>query len=155
MSLISGSEPIVSSDFEQLARQRAKVMQTAVERTPADQRLPGTISPMPALQTAPAAHAPVAHVPPADFRGRLKPPTAAAVAKLAQRDSRTYLHTVTFRGESLALLADWYTESAGNATRIAAVNRRAVSHRLRIGEKIVIPSSLMLNPEPLPEALVP
>jgi len=153
--LVSGSEPILSSDLEQLTRQRAKVNPTAVGRTPIDQTLPGTINPVPALQTAPVAQAPVAHIAPSDFRGRLKPPTAAAVAKLTKRDSRTYLHTVTFRGETLAVLADWYTESSANAARLATVNSRAISHPLRIGEKIVIPSSLMLNPEPLPEALVP
>ena len=142
--LVSGSEPIVHSDFEQLTRQRATLTQSKSDTVRVEQVLPRRVEAVP-----------VAHVAPADFRGRLKPPAVAAVARLSKRDARTYLHTVTFRGEDLGVLADWYTESAGNAGRLAALNRLSVSAPLRIGEEIAIPSSLMRNPEPLPEALVP
>ncbi len=153
--LVSGSEPMVTSELEQVAGQRAKVMSAAAERPT---RQPGGATPInagPALQTSPADRIPVAHVAPSELRGRLKPPTAAGMATLVRQDGRTYLHTVTFPGESFAVLADWYTDGAENAGRLAAVNRRALSDRLRLGDTIAIPSSLMLNPEPLPEAVVP
>jgi hypothetical protein len=153
--LVSGSEPMVASEVEQLSRQRAKITSAAAERSLIDKTGQMSTNPEPALQTGPVDRIPVAHVAPTELRGRLKPPTVAAVAKLYKQDSRTYLHTVTFPGETFSVLADWYTNSGENAGRLAAVNRRAVSDRLHVGEKIAIPGSLMLNPDPLPEALVP
>jgi hypothetical protein len=153
--LVSGSEPIVQSDFEKLSRQRAALASGAVHSTVADQRLPMLVKPAPALQAGSLMHAPVSHLAPGEFRGRLKPPGVAAVATLSKQDSRSFVHTVTFTGESLALLADWYTDSEANASRLAAANKRSVLQPLRKGERIQIPSSLMLNPEPLPEAMVP
>jgi hypothetical protein len=152
---VSGSEPMLTSELEHVAGQRAKVMSVAAERMRSRSGGAMPISAGPAVQTSPVDQIPVAHIGSSELKGCLKPPSVAGVAKLERSDARTYLHTVTFSGESFTVLADWYTESAGNAGRLAAANRRVSSERLRVGDRIVIPSALMLNPEPLPEAFIP
>jgi hypothetical protein len=152
---VSGSEPIVVTDFENLKRQQAASTSTLAHRTAIDQHLPVQVEPVSASHGSQVSKAPVGYVAPSEFRGRLKAPSAAAVASLTMVDSHTYVHTVTFQGENLSVLADWYTESEANASRLAAINRRPTASPLPVGDKIAIPRSLMRNAEPLPEAIVP
>lgn len=65
-----------------------------------------------------------------------------------------YRHRVTFRGETLRLLADWYTEDPKNVSAIASANRRSPTSPLQLGEEITIPKRLMRNVQALPEAAV-
>jgi hypothetical protein len=140
---VVGVEHPSDSDTESLGKQRLKQSQTL-----ADLNVP---SPAPA---APAA-APLAQsTGAADFRGQLKPPTLAGVAPL-HRGSHGYIHQVSFAGETLYSLADWFTEDPGNAAALARASQRDLGQPLRLGDSIMIPSTLMRNPEPFPEALVP
>lgn len=88
------------------------------------------------------------------FRGRLKPPTQAEVADLSKTSSGDYVHRVSFVGETLFTIAEWYTDDGANARALQAASKRAARQPLRIGDRIVIPRRLMMNTSPLPEAVV-
>jgi hypothetical protein len=142
--LVAGSEPLEGADLELVTTQRAKLLHTPPATTAVSDIVPTTTQ-----------AAPIAAVSQAEFRGMLKPPSKASVAKLTQTAHSTYVHTVSFLGEDFTILADWYTDNASNARLLAQKNRRDPHALLRLGEQILIPRELMRNPEPLPEAMVP
>jgi hypothetical protein len=78
------------------------------------------------------------------------------VAKLEQGRAGldSYIHTVSFPGETFSLLADWYLEDDALARTLAALNNGALAAELKHGEEIVIPAKLIRNTDPLPEAMV-
>ena len=90
-----------------------------------------------------------------ELRGRLKSPQQAAEAELSRLTNGNYRHTVTFRGETLRLIAEWYTEDPANAAALATASNRSTEQVLKIGEAITIPRRLMRNATPLPEARLP
>jgi hypothetical protein len=142
---VVGAEAISMGDQESLTRQRA-VFVAASEKPK---------SATPAITERPSENMTVAPVVyRGELRGQLKPPGAAQVAKLS-RHGETYHHEVTFSGETIALISDWYTESPTNARAIANYNRLSLSEAPRMGSTIAIPQRLMRNPQPLPEAIVP
>jgi hypothetical protein len=61
-----------------------------------------------------------------------------------------YQHTVRWPGESLSLIARWYTGSSKNWRKLAKANPRINPNRIRKGNVILIPSALLKNKEPLP-----
>jgi hypothetical protein len=144
---VVGVEPPSDADTESLGKQRLKQSQTVAElNTPPQAPAPLVSAPV----TAPVAR--VIEV--SDFRGQLKPPALAGVAPLS-RGSRGYIHQVSFAGETLYSLADWFTEDPRNAVALARSSQREITTPLHMGDRIVIPESLMRNPEPFPEALAP
>ena len=66
----------------------------------------------------------------------------------------TYLHTVRWQGETLCLIAQWYTGSWKNWRTLADSNSGINPDRLVIGDKVVIPEELLKNRKPLPRDLV-
>ncbi|MCB0359013.1 MAG: LysM peptidoglycan-binding domain-containing protein, partial [Bdellovibrionales bacterium] len=64
------------------------------------------------------------------------------------------LHTVTFRGETLYLIATWYTGTSKNAGRIAEINSITNPNAIRIGDVIRIPRYLLIRNDPLPRSRV-
>ncbi len=143
---VTGSEPLANTDLELLNQQRDVRAKRAV----------GDAAPvLPALRPAVVEQAPVAKAQSGDFRGRLKPPSQAGEAGLSKQNDRGFIHTVSFPGEDFALLADWYTENSANAAKLARANKKSPGQVLHPGDQIVIPAALMLNPAPLPEAIVP
>lgn len=89
------------------------------------------------------------------LKGHLKPPTSAGEARLARLPNGDYRHEVTFPGETLKLLAEWYCENSGDAKALAAVNGMRPDTSLTRGEGVTIPKRLMRNTQPLPEAALP
>ena len=88
-------------------------------------------------------------------RGRLKPPSRAGIARL-ERDARgDYLHTVSFEGESFAVLAYWYLGDSSYADTLAERNQMPSTERLVLGQRILLPHALLSNTNPLPEGVVP
>ncbi len=144
---VVGVERASEEDNESLGKQRSKQSQTVAElATPAQAT---------AFQPTPPLAVPaLPSVGTSELRGQLKPPSAAGLASL-RRGPNGYTHQVTFVGETLYSLADWYTEDPGNAAMLASSSQRPIQRPLRLGDEIVIPRSLMRNPEPFPEALVP
>ena len=144
---VVGVEQPSEADVESLGKQRLKQSQTVAELNTSPQAPPPLVA---APVTAPLARL----IEVSDFRGQLKPPALAGVAPLS-RGSRGYIHQVSFAGETLYSLADWFTEDPKNAAVLARSSRRQITAPLRMGDLIVIPDALMRNPEPFPEALVP
>lgn len=64
------------------------------------------------------------------------------------------VHYVTYQGESLALIAEWYTDDIANAGKLARMNSISQSNSLAIGDTIVIPSYMVKNKNQLPEIAV-
>ena len=66
----------------------------------------------------------------------------------------TYLHIVRWQGETLCLIARWYTGSWKNWRILADSNSAINPDRLVIGDTVVIPEGLLKNRKPLPRNLV-
>jgi hypothetical protein len=63
-------------------------------------------------------------------------------------------HRVRWRGETLSLIAGWYTGSYGNWKAIAQVNPGLDPHRIAVGDTINIPPEMMKTQKPLPRKVV-
>ena len=62
-----------------------------------------------------------------------------------------YRHTVRWPGESMSLIAKWYTGSSRNWRKLAKANPRINPNRIKKGNVIVIPTKLLKTREPLPQ----
>ena len=62
-----------------------------------------------------------------------------------------YVHTVTHPGETLRIVASWYTGTPNNAGRIARINVIQNPNVLYLGQKIRIPAYLLQVTAPLTE----
>jgi hypothetical protein len=62
-----------------------------------------------------------------------------------------YKHTVRWPGESLSLIASWYTGSSKNWRKLAKFNPRLNPNRIRDGQVIMIPTALLKTRVALPE----
>ena len=62
-----------------------------------------------------------------------------------------YQHTVHWSGESLSLIARWFTGSSGNWRKLAKANPRLNPNRIKKGNVIMIPPALLKTKEPLPQ----
>ncbi len=62
-----------------------------------------------------------------------------------------YRHTVRWSGESLSLIAKWYTGAFGNWRKLAKANPRLNPNRINKGNIIMIPPVLLKTKEPLPQ----
>jgi len=64
---------------------------------------------------------------------------------------KCYRHTVRWSGESLSLIARWYTGASGNWRKLGKANPRINPHRIKKGNFIMIPPELLKTKEPLPQ----
>ena len=64
------------------------------------------------------------------------------------------VHTVRWKGESLSIIAKWYTGEAGNWRLLAEHNPLNDPDRIGIGDRIAIPEPLLKTRAPLPRAFV-
>jgi hypothetical protein len=64
-----------------------------------------------------------------------------------------YRHTVSWPGESMSLIARWYTGSSRNWRKLARANPRINPNRIKKGNVIVIPTKMLKTREPLPQKL--
>ena len=64
-------------------------------------------------------------------------------------------HTVRYQGETLSLIAKWYTGEARNWPILADRNPDVSPNNLRIGELILIPRNMVVNSEPMPRSYMP
>ena len=56
------------------------------------------------------------------------------------------VHYVTFPGETLSMVARWYTRERSNAGSLARINRLRNPDKLSLGDVIVVPSYMLKNP---------
>ena len=64
-----------------------------------------------------------------------------------------YRHTVRWPGESMSLIARWYTGSSRNWRKLAKANPRIDPNCIKKGNVIVIHTKLLKTREPLPEKM--
>ena len=64
------------------------------------------------------------------------------------------VHYVTFEGETLSMIARWYTHDRANVGRIIRMNKLKNPNKLSLGDVIVIPSYLVKNKTRLNEAAI-
>ncbi|MFZ7112290.1 MAG: LysM peptidoglycan-binding domain-containing protein [Desulfatiglandales bacterium] len=62
-----------------------------------------------------------------------------------------YLHTVKWPGESVSIIAKWYTGALENWRLLAEANPGINPNRIFVGDKIRIPVHLMKTREPITE----
>jgi hypothetical protein len=62
-----------------------------------------------------------------------------------------YKHTVRWQGESLSLIAKWYTGSFNNWKKLTEANPRINPNLIKPGHVILIPPALIKTREPLPQ----
>ena len=63
-------------------------------------------------------------------------------------------HEVKYSGETLGLIARWYTGRTDNWKRIADVNSSIKPQRISIGDIILIPMEIVSQSDPLPKKAV-
>ena len=68
-------------------------------------------------------------------------PSDGPEAELSPRGD--LVHYVTFPGETLSMIARWYTGDRTNAGRIARMNGLPNPDQLRIGDSVVVPKYLL------------
>ncbi len=72
--------------------------------------------------------------------------------KVRSRQSSTpCVHTVRWSGETLSVIAKWYTGKFENWRALVKVNPKLNPNRIFIGSKILIPEDLVKNREPMPQ----
>lgn len=65
-----------------------------------------------------------------------------------------YMHTVKHGGETLSIIALWYTGNHGNWKEIAQANPDMKPNRIFPGNEILIPEGLLKTRDPLPKEFV-
>jgi hypothetical protein len=74
-------------------------------------------------------------------------------APTAQEPS-TYEHTVRWPGETLSVIAKWYTGDTKNWVALARENPSVSPNKLKIGGAVQIPRELLTNTEPMPRSAI-
>lgn len=64
------------------------------------------------------------------------------------------VHVIHYSGETLGIIAKWYTGKSENWNLIAGANPGLKPTRLHLGQSITIPGQLVTNREPLPHSVV-
>jgi len=85
--------------------------------------------------------------------GNSAPPTATPIQEQIAEDMEnglSYLHQVQRRGETLILIAKWYTGSGNNWRAIARANPELEPRRIVLGERIRIPDRLLRTRKAMP-----
>ncbi len=80
-------------------------------------------------------------------------PKATLEAKPKPKET-SYVHTVKWSGETISIIADWYTGDIENWKALAQANPNIKANRIFAGNKILIPEILMKTREPMPKDFV-
>ncbi len=62
---------------------------------------------------------------------------------------KSYYHTIQYQGESLSLIAKWYTGKTSNWRKIAEKNPELNPLRIKINHRVLIPEELLTNRTPM------
>lgn len=65
------------------------------------------------------------------------------------------VHEVKYSGETLGLIAAWYTGKTGNWPLIEAANPGLKPTRIRLGDLIQVPEELVVKSDPMPKTAIP
>lgn len=83
-----------------------------------------------------------------------KPPSPHPAVKKTEPQPALYPHTVKYSGETLSVIALWYTGSHGNWKEIAQANPDMNPDRIFPGDEILIPEGLLRTRDPLSKEFV-
>jgi hypothetical protein len=72
----------------------------------------------------------------------------------SKRQSWYYYHKVKYPGESLSIIAKWYTGDVKNWPFLAKVNPELDPNRITVGDKIRIPNKLLHIQKPMPRSFI-
>jgi hypothetical protein len=120
-------EPLPPAAYEETPPERAPFLRESAQRREPDPKLPRTIP-----QSS------------NELLGMRRGTTPQAA-------SGDLLHTVSYPGETLRMIAAWFTGSPDNAARIARINGIENPDLLFMGQQVRIPRYLVKTLEPLPE----
>ena len=71
---------------------------------------------------------------------------------MSDQDTPPYIeHTVKYPGETLGVISKWYTGTAANWRAILAFNPAMKATRIRLGDRVRIPRSLVIRDSPMPK----
>jgi LysM domain len=65
-----------------------------------------------------------------------------------------HVHTVQWSGESLAIIAEWYTGDDSNTAALITANPSLTFGSLPIGQTVIIPGAIIETREPMPESFL-
>ncbi len=68
--------------------------------------------------------------------------------------NRPFIHTIHFSGETLSLIALWYTGKTNNWKEIRRANPKVAAAKLKQGTQIAIPAALLKRRQVLPLSFV-
>mgnify|MGYP001208114546 CR=1 FL=1 len=80
--------------------------------------------------------------------------TRKAQVGKAQPGSSYYYHKVKYPGESLSIIAKWYTGEVENWRALTKANPKLKPNRITVGDKIRIPNKLLHTEKPMPRSFV-
>ena len=80
---------------------------------------------------------------------------SSAVDGSAAQESNPFVHEVQWPGESLSIIAKWYTGDGKNWKALAKANTSLDPNLIRIGDRIVIPRSMIENDKQMPRDFLP
>jgi hypothetical protein len=83
-----------------------------------------------------------------------QPKTSGIEPKSKPEKPSYYVHKVRWQGESLSIIAAWYTGNLDNWKVLAETNPSLNPNRIFPGSKISIPQEMMKTQEPMPEEFV-
>lgn len=118
------------------------------KETPPAPLKPAPVPPKEA-QTVPEKPAPEVQKPPSP-----SPPSPPPAVKETKPQPVFYLHTVKYSGETLSVIALWYTGEHGNWKEIAQANPDIKPNRIFPGDEILIPEGLLKTRDPLSKEFV-
>jgi hypothetical protein len=129
--------------------------------SPKPEGLVPNLEPAPALQeTMPAPPQTLSaaeEAPPSRFKPVPAPPKPVPKATLEatpKPKETSYVHTVKWSGETISIIADWYTGDIEKWKALAQANPNIKANRILAGNKILIPEILMKTREPMPKQFV-
>jgi hypothetical protein len=119
------------------------------EETPAPASIPAP-APSPKTQPIPEKPAFAVQEPPPSPPSPPPPPPV----KETKPQPALYLHTVKYRGETLSIIALWYTGNHDSWKKIAQGNPDLDPNRIFPGDEILIPEGMLKTHDPLPKEFV-
>jgi hypothetical protein len=72
----------------------------------------------------------------------------------SRQPARHLVHRVRWSGESLSIIAKWYTGEFNNWKTLADFNPKLKPDRIFVGQEILVPEGLLKTREPMPKSFV-
>ena len=76
------------------------------------------------------------------------------LGNLVKLGNDAFVHRVRWQGETMSIIAKWYTGKAGNWKKLANRNATLDPQRLKEGYRVLIPRRLLITTADMPENFV-